>query len=378
MTKRVMMITTSFPDKIAFQAGQEAAGSFVADFALALAQQTPTSIVAASSEDGIEQVEELKIYRFAVPKLPLSLLKPTNPAQWGNIFKSLQAGQNAVKQAVAEWQPDHLFALWALPSGYWARQVGKERRIPYSIWALGSDIWGLGKVPVIRFILKKVLQGSQHCFADGYKLAEDVTKIAGIPCQFLPSSRRLTPTNNRPKNNAPPYRLAFLGRWHPNKGADLLLDALNLLTDADWEKIEQVRYCGGGPLEKQVKQGIAQLQKNGRSVQLEGFLDKTEATALYEWADYLLLPSRIESIPVIFSDAMQCGTPIISTPVGDLPRLLELYDAGILAPKTTATAFTKTIQKTITLSPHKFHTGIQQAAYDFCLDQTTREILKKL
>ncbi len=44
-----------------------------------------------------------------------------------------------------------------------------------------------------------------------------------------------------------PYRLAFLGRWHPNKGTDLLLDALHQLRDEDWHRIEAVRIAGGAP-----------------------------------------------------------------------------------------------------------------------------------
>jgi glycosyltransferase involved in cell wall biosynthesis len=368
----ILLVTTSFPD-VAFAKGQEAAGTFVYDFAQALAKQVKVTVVAPSLSAGVEQAGNITIHRFAAASLPLSLLKPTNPKNWFAIWRTMQAGQATVQQVVDTEEIDHIFALWALPSGYWAGKTG----MPYSVWALGSDIWGMKDVPILRTVLKRVLQNSQICFADGYQLGEDVTEIAGIPCHFLPSSRQLYPTLP-PKRTQPPYRLAFLGRWHPNKGADLLLEALNLLTDADWEKIEQVRYCGGGPLEGVVNAGITQLQAQGRPIVLEGFLDKTQATALFDWADYLLLPSRIESIPVIFSDAMQCGLPLISTPVGDLPRLLNNYQSGVLATDTTSLAFAQAIQKTLTLSAAHLQASTKHAAQDFRLEQTTQQWLKHI
>ncbi len=73
------------------------------------------------------------------------------------------------------------------------------------------------------------------------------------------------------------------------------------------------------------------LANGGRPVRIGGYLDKNEAASLIGWADYLLLPSRIESIPVIFSDAMQLGTPVVATPVGDLASLHERFEFGVLA-----------------------------------------------
>jgi len=361
--KRVALATTSYPDRVV-ESGQEAAGAFVADFAEALAQHCEVHVVAAADEDHVDAAGRLTTHRFRVPQRPLSLLRAASPSDWPKIWTSLRAGQRAVDRVVDEVDVDHIFALWALPCGHWARRAGRRRGVPYSTWALGSDIWSLGKLPVVSSILRGVLRGAARRYADGLVLADDVAALSGMSCDFLPSSRRLDTTPGALRGE-PPYRLAFLGRWHPNKGADLLLEALAALDDVAWAKIEEVRYCGGGPLEEQVRAGVGELFATGRPIVLEGYLDRAQAVALYQWADYLIIPSRIESIPVIFSDAMQCGVPLVSTPVGDLPRLVESYGVGVLAELATAAALTDALRRALHGSPASVASGLERARNDF-------------
>jgi glycosyltransferase involved in cell wall biosynthesis len=367
------LITTSFPNT-AYKPGQEAAGAFVADFAAELAKQVGVTVVAPGGIDDREQIGDLAIHRFAVPKLPLSLLRPTEPRDWPAIVKTLRAGQLALDTAVARTPTDHVFALWTLPSGYWARQTSKRHGIPYSLWALGSDIWSLGRLPLVRGVLRTVLRDSHSRFADGYQLATDVERVGGLDCAFLPSARKLPLTSVKTLATAPPYKLAFLGRWHVHKGVDLLLESLALLTHSGWERIVEIRIFGGGPLAGLVQSGVKQLRQNGRPVVVGGYLSRDQAATLYHWADYLLLPSRIESIPVLFSDAMQKQCPVIAMPVGDLPQLLTQYKVGILAAAVTPSAFTKAIQKALNQQPASFATGLATATSIFNVETAVQKL----
>lgn len=343
--KHIAIITTSFPDR---DPGSAAAGSFVEDFSEVLSNHVGVTVIAPSlSQRKDERHGNLTIRRFIVPRLPLSLLRPGDPIHWSLIIKTLRAGQQAVQRLAGEARIDHILALWILPSGYWARNIWKSHGIPYSVWALGSDVWNLGKIPLVKNLLKIVLRDSFMCFADGYILKKDVEKISGKSCGFLASTRRLPTVKEKRLSTAPPYKLAYLGRWHHNKGTDILLDSLHLLSDEDWAKIEEVRIFGGGPLEKVVKSGYASLKEAGRPVLLGGYLDRTQAAKLLLWTDYLLIPSRIESIPVVFSDAMQSGCPVIATPVGDLPALIEKYGVGIMASGLTPDAFSRAIKSAL-------------------------------
>jgi len=360
----VALVTSSYPDGTP---GSEAAGSFVADFAAELAKRVRVTVVAASAEDSVATKNQLTVRRFAVPRMPLSLLRPSNPNDWAAIVQTLKSGRAALRSFADTDCPDHILALWALPGGFWAESVARKKAVPFSIWALGSDIWSLGKIPLVRTKLRAVLRQANFRYADGLQLATDVEKICGKACVFLPSTRQLPKPAMINVSAGPPYKLAFLGRWHANKGVDLLLDALLQLGDADWKSIAEIRINGGGPLEDNVGQRARELSRQGRPVLLGGYLDKQHAADLIGWADYLLLPSRRESIPVIFSDAVQLLTPIVATPIGDLPQLYKKYGFGVIASATNATAYADALRTALSSQASEFSARIGSAKMDFDL-----------
>ncbi len=372
----ILIASTSYPDD---NEGTAAAGVFVRDFALALhGEGVEVSVVAPALASRQTLEHGLHVHRFAVPRLPLSLLKPYQPQDWSVIHQTMRAGYAALDQICTERRIDNILALWALPTGAWAQRAAQKYNIPYATWALGSDIWTLGKIPLLRQWLRHVLRGAERRFADGLQLGNDVERIGGLPCDFLPSARRLSDEGVMPPQERPPYRLAFLGRWHANKGIDLLLEALALLDDADWRLIDAVRIFGGGPLDAPVHAAVARLRQAGRAIEVGAYLNQAEATQLLAWADYVLIPSRIESIPVIFSDAMQLARPVIAMPVGDLPALIKRYGCGLCAPATNAVAFANSLRQALRTSPHEFAAGIQSARMQFAIQTSAQQFLQPL
>lgn len=371
--KTLTLISTSYP--IAAD-GSEAAGSFVADLVQALAQHVTVRVVAPGPQAGLEMVSErITVYRFAAPNKPLSTLKPWKLGDVLWMQRVLRGGMQATREAAAGSQ--HIFALWALPSGEWARRAAQELGISYSVWMLGSDIWSLGRVPLLRGMLRKVIRQAHHAYADGLRLALDAEKIALRPIAFLPSTRAIgaKAAPPPPPRAQAPYHLLFLGRWHPNKGIDLLLQALHLLTEADWQRIRCVEIQGGGPMQALVQAELSKLQVAGRPVQLGGFLAKAEAEQAMARTDWVLIPSRIESIPVVFSDAMKLGRPVLAMPVGDLPRLVagqnmpqdRAQACGLLAAQVSAGSYAQALQQLLGHSPSAFAAGIQTQAQVFDL-----------
>ena len=158
----------------------------------------------------------------------------------------------------------------------------------------------------------------------------------------------------------------------------MLMQALGMLNDRDWAHIRELRYFGGGPLETEVREAARVLQHAGRPVTIGGYLDKHASAELIAWADYLLLPSRVESIPVIFSDAVQLETPIVSTPVGDLPRLFDRYGAGVLAQDTSPEAFRDAIRQALSSSANRYCGRLRAAAEDFDLARATQRLLRDI
>jgi glycosyltransferase involved in cell wall biosynthesis len=360
-----VVVTTSFP--IASD-GSEAAGSFVSDLAEELARHIPVRVVAPGSSRGHERwTPGVEVFRYAAPTKPLSTLKPWSPSDMVDAIKVLRAGARATLDAVGAGSTAHILALWALPSGEWARRVSHVTGVPYSVWTLGSDIWTLGRIPLIRRVLGNVLHQAHTCYSDGLKLADDTQCIAGREVKFLPSTRHIGSCCQNLLASQPPYRLLFLGRWHPNKGVDLLLDALDMLDDSDWSSIACVEIQGGGPLQKLVYKRVARLQARGRSVEAGRFLAKAEAEAAIARADWVLIPSRVESIPVVFSDAVKLGRPVIAMPVGDLPLLIEQFRCGITANSKTTEGYAQALRRGLASAPVEWASGVSAVAKQFDL-----------
>jgi len=371
----ITLVSTSFPY---LHDGSEAAGAFVEDFSRALAQRLPVTVVApAPKAHKILMDDNLQVFYFKVARLPLSSLKPFNPLRWPSILSTMRRGGRLVLDVAQKKQSDHIMALWALPSGYWAMKAGEKTGARYSTWALGSDIWSLGRIPVVRNHLATVLRRSQGNFADGLKLARQVEAISGSACAFLPSSRDLGVKKEPRRAQNPPWRLAFLGRWHGNKGIDLLLEALRLLDDDDWSRIRQFDVAGGGPLERQVRARCDALRAAGRPVQLRGYLDREAARNYLLNADFVVIPSRIESIPVIFSDCLQAGCTVIATPVGDLPELMTRHDIGELCQDASAPAIAQGIRRAVREGPADT-ARLNDAARSFSVTGAVDTFLKSL
>ena len=374
--RHLLIITTSYPFG---QAGTEAAGSFVEDFATAVARHCRVTVLAPGvGPENMDVSASCTVRRYTVPLLPLSRLNPLNPTHWRHIRAVMRAGWDTLAATAHADRPDHVLALWALPSGWWARRALRELAIPYSVWALGSDIWTLGRIPLVRSLLARILRDAAGCYADGYQLAADVERLAGRPCEFMPSSRRLPQAREREYTATPPYRFAYLGRWHVNKGVDLLIGALNSLVDGDWQRIQEVRIAGGGPLHSRVAEGVNHLRHGRRPVTLLGYLDRAQAAALIAWADYLVIPSRIESIPVVFSDAMQGGCPVIASPVGDLPLLISRYRAGLLAPAASVPGLRLALRAALDSVPTDFVAALPQARQAFDVDMIAAAFVNRL
>jgi glycosyltransferase involved in cell wall biosynthesis len=65
-------------------------------------------------------------------------------------------------------------------------------------------------------------------------------------------------------------------------------------------------------------------------VSFRGWISEAEKAALYSGADLLLLPSHEEGVPYVIVEAMAAGLPIIATPVGAIPEVIEEGINGFL------------------------------------------------
>jgi glycosyltransferase involved in cell wall biosynthesis len=251
-------------------------------------------------------------------------LRLSDPVGAVQLSSLVLTGCMAAVRLVRRFQPDHVLCFWAFPCGLWARVAWAATGVPYSLWALGSDVWALGKLPGMPQVFQWLARAASHRYADGLQLANDFSALTGTSVEFLATSRRLEPPRGVEQGEGGYY--LYLGRYHTNKGIDLLVEAVARAGRRLPANFRLLAH-GFGPLESQVRQRVLDLGLADR-ISLRGPAHAEEVAVILRRARGLIIPSRIESIPLVLSDGLQMALPLLVTDVGDMGALVRRYGAG--------------------------------------------------
>jgi len=125
-------------------------------------------------------------------------------------------------------------------------------------------------------------------------------------------------------------RLGSLGRLHPQKGYDVLMTALALLSQRGFRPPTPIEITiAGDGAEREAIAGAAR-QAGFCAVHLPGFIDQPRdfLASLHLY----LQPSRAEGLCIALHEAMQAGLPVIASTVGQMPFTVEPGRSGWLVP----------------------------------------------
>ena len=222
---------------------------------------------------------------------------------------------------------DHILALWALPSGWFAQQAYLKTGTPYSVWCLGSDINVWAQRPIAGRMVRDALADATALFADGDELAEKVQRISDRDCRFLPSLRQF---NYRMLPIPREKFFLCLGRIEKSKGVFDLLRAFAMLKQDIWDY--RLLYIGEGSAVPKLKREIERLGVRGK-VHLLGRAPVEEVVNYLQRARALVIPTHSDSIPLVFGEALQTATPMVVTNVGDLGTLVRDNKLGFVVQK---------------------------------------------
>jgi glycosyltransferase involved in cell wall biosynthesis len=120
-----------------------------------------------------------------------------------------------------------------------------------------------------------------------------------------------------------------LRRLVPRMGLDSLLYALREVKSAGCSFVTIIG--GQGPLRNELQKLIDDLGLKGL-VYLVGHIPDSQLPAYYAAADAFLLPTaELECFGLIVLEALACGRPVLSTPVGAIPEILARIEPKWLA-----------------------------------------------
>jgi glycosyltransferase involved in cell wall biosynthesis len=117
-----------------------------------------------------------------------------------------------------------------------------------------------------------------------------------------------------------------VGALKERKGHEQLLRALALARDQGVEL--RLEIVGDGPLRRPLE-ALAQELDVADSVAFLGALAKEDVAARMRAAQFLVLPSLWENAPVVASEAMASGLPVLASRVGGIPEMVG-DEAGVL------------------------------------------------
>ncbi len=120
-------------------------------------------------------------------------------------------------------------------------------------------------------------------------------------------------------------RVLFAGTMGRLKGERDLIEALKRVPDVS----SRVRLVMLGRCAETIE---AFCRESGLWPIIDHFgsVPLSERAIFFKWADLFVLPTYAEGMPMVVLEAMAAGLPVISTPVGGIPELIEEGVEGLL------------------------------------------------
>jgi glycosyltransferase involved in cell wall biosynthesis len=128
-----------------------------------------------------------------------------------------------------------------------------------------------------------------------------------------------TVTKPRARSAEGPFRLLFVGNLLERKGVKDLLRAF--ATPEITARGIVLTMAGGGPID--TYRAMAAELGIGDRVSFPGWVSQEEARSFMVNSDALILPAYDEGLPLVILEALASRTPVICTPVGSIPEVLE-------------------------------------------------------
>lgn len=227
-------------------------------------------------------------------------------------------------RAVRDWKATHLWTSLTRAT-LLGQLVGRWRRIPVVSWQHAAYL-----KPANRLLLRSMQRHSRLWIGDSETVTRLTAERLGVDADRLvqwpifradPQARRAAPWAA-----GETLRIGSLGRLHPVKGYDVLIDALGRLGG------NGVRYevlIGGDGDQREALEARARAA-GLNALRLLGYVDNPRA--FLEGLHAYVQPSRSEGLCVAAHEAMEAGLPVIASAVGELPHSIVDGVTGWIVP----------------------------------------------
>lgn len=163
-----------------------------------------------------------------------------------------------------------------------------------------------------------------------------------------------------------------VGRLHPIKRIEMLLDAAARLSARNMPCTVIIAGSGDAAYEKQLRERAAAMGLAQRVI-FAGFVAGEEKMSLYQAADVVVHPSAHESFGFVTTEALACGTPIVTTKAVNIWPELE-SSGGALIAEQSAEAIAQAMEALLMDKPRRQQMGRRGRQWVFDHLEPTRVV----
>ena len=250
-------------------------------------------------------------------------------------FNGMLCGR-ALHAPLRAFAPDVVLSYWLYPDAYGAMRAARRAGLPLVVGARGSDL--RVRDAISKRLTRPVLHAAQRILV----VSEDLGRVAVRDYDADPARIRAIPNgcdaaifHPRPRADArvalgldaDAELVVYVGRLVPEKGLRELLDAAIAL--APQRPHLQLALVGDGPMRAELEARIAATP--GLRIHLPGPQGPQDVARWMAASTLVTLPSYSEGHPNVLVEALACGRPVVATPVGGIPEVVD-DDCGLLVP----------------------------------------------
>ena len=193
---------------------------------------------------------------------------------------------------------------------------------------------------VERLLLQRIYRSDAHLTVHNQALADELRDRFGVGgATVVPLMVRPRPT---PDAHPGTRRALFFGTFRPNKGIEVLLDAIDRSDpDVEW------RIAGRGEPELEAAVAAAAERHPNLDARI-GWSDEDTKAADYDWADVVVLPyTAFESQSGVLHDAYAHRRAVVVTDVGALGTSVTEDGTGIVLPTAEPEALADAVHRVL-------------------------------
>ena len=251
------------------------------------------------------------------------------------VYRARRAALEQIRSGSIDLVSSH-FALYAPPSGAWSKQIPMVVHF-HGPWSAESNVEGSRsreqwvKHRLERGVYRRarrliVLSRSfQRELVSRFGVDEELTRIVPGGIDVDRFNMSMTRAEARERLGWPRDRPILLAvrRMVRRMGLENLIDAVRVAAASCPDVL--LLLGGAGPLAADLHKRISEGGLE-RHVRLLGRIDEADLALAYRAADMTVVPTQaLEGFGMITLESLASGTPVLVTPVGGLPEVVEPF-----------------------------------------------------